>query len=159
MFDKRDLELAVREQLRPVLKRAGFSRFVGRNAWRITSNAVDIVAVQLAREEIDEEYGNYRPSRTFFAEMGCCFRGALPVVKRKRTGESVPAKLPRLDECNYTYRQSPLGAKPSWEVSANGLNLPRLIKAMIEHVVIDGLPWFEAKHEELRRPLGKKITV
>ena len=155
MFDKRDLDVAVRDELRPVLRRAGFSRFVRRNAWRITPDAIDIVSVQLGREETDDE-GYIRPSRTFFVLMACCPRAGWPAKKDKRTDEMVPAKLPNDYDCSMRHRYGLDAPRPDlrWEVAPDGSNLPRLVKAMVEHVVIDGLPWFAARHAELSRFYG-----
>src|SRR5688572_8554916 len=126
MFDKADLLAAVRDQLRPVLRKAGFSRFNGRNAWRITPKAIDIVSVQLGREEVDEDY-NIRPSRTFSVLMACCQRSAWPSHKSKRTGEMVPTKLPHDYNCSnrYRYGLDAVRHQPTWEVAVDGSNLPR----------------------------------
>ena len=150
MFDKRDLDLAVREQLRPVLRRAGFSRFERRNGWRIAPQAIDIVSVQLTREAVDED-GYICPSRTFFVLMACCPRLGWPAKKNERTGEMVPTKLPNGYHCSMrnSYGWDVPRPNVQWEIARDGSNLPRLIKAMIEHVVIDGLPWFAARHAEI----------
>jgi hypothetical protein len=153
VFEKRDLDAAVREQLRPVLKKAGFTRFEGRNAWRITPDAIDIVLVQLTREETDEQ-GYMCPSRTFFVHMACRDRRHWPGKTNPKTGTWRPTKLPRDYDCANRYRYGLDARRPhfEWEVSVDGSNLKRLMKELVEHVVIDGLPWFEAKHAELRSP-------
>ena len=142
-MDSRDVTTAIRELVRPALREVGFSRFAGRNAWRIGQTKIDVVNFQ--------SFGNWLADRlgcttfSFGVNVGCYFPNVPPSPLFPRTNAN---QLPKEYECHFRGELHRKLEQPEWDrrdiwyVDPDGIYLEPALRDAIRALLTEGMAWF-----------------
>jgi hypothetical protein len=139
----KDVDRALRRLFWPAIKDAGFSRRVGRVAWRDRADQVDVVQI---RSVGSYNAGVYRVSSFSFEVLlgvypRCCATPDAPM----RDGALSPPE----HHCEFRRALTPSIASPPspitvWAMDAAGSMIDAAVEDARQSFIRDGLPWFES---------------
>ncbi|MDQ2873637.1 MAG: hypothetical protein M3Y33_01955 [Actinomycetota bacterium] len=151
-MDGRQVGAAIRQQVRPVLKAAGFGEFTDRKAWRQSDHTIDHVAFRSFNSYIAAGVGC--TSFSFSVEAGVCFRCLDPGLRRPQaqhlTFRSVLGKNLRQPVFHPYGRQEATDRPDVWYVAPDGQNLDDVVDDAVVSLRQLGLPFIERYGDPLR---------
>jgi hypothetical protein len=154
--DSRDVNKALRESIRPVLKEKGFSLFTLRVGWRLSVRKIDVLSFQSFNSYNAEVLGC--TTHSFSVRLGCYLLG-LPAsdIWRQRFGEK--GHLPKEADCHFrghlerSFPQPEFKQRGVWYIDPHGKYLDRAVHDVRIAFLRDALPWFarlDSQEEVLR---------
>lgn len=144
-MDSREVDKAIREVIRPILKAHGFSKFAGRNAWRFDASKLDVL--------------NFQSFDSYTASVIDCTTASFSVNLGVRLFDVNKEKLPKEYECELrgrlrrTFHQPQLERRDIWYIDKAGVVLPTAMSDVAKAFHEQALPWFARladKQEVLR---------
>ncbi len=147
-MDSRVLAREIKNEIWPILRRAGFTEFSPKTAWRHTPDQIHVV--------------NYESFSSYLAGgVGCTtfsFALNLGIYFRVIPFES-PIKKPQESHCHFRHRllksidQPVLPRRDTWYVEPDGTNVLECLDDSRAAIVREGLPWFD-RFQSLEFVLG-----
>ncbi len=135
----------IKNEIWPLLRREGFTRFSPKTAWRYTAEQIHVVNYQ--------SFNSYRAGSldcttfSFCLNLGIFFR-AVP-FKCQITKGLDPSVRPQAADCHFhlqplkNIEQPILERRDIWFVEPDGRNLLQCLEDSRNAIVREGLPWFE----------------
>lgn len=139
----------------------GFSRFSGRDAWRISPAKIDVVNFQSFAPWLADRLGC--TTFSFGVNVGCFFPAVLPSTLFPPTGD----RLPKESECHFrgellrTLHQPEWSRLDVWYIDPDGIYLEPALQDAAEVLMSKGMSWFarlEDRQELLRILYGGPMT-
>jgi hypothetical protein len=155
-MDSKAVDAALRRQLRPVLRAAGFSRLTARTAWRYAGTRIDVVTFPSFSSHLAESLGC--TTYSFSLRLGCTFTEIPPRAEIPLKGD---LPVPREYDCELrrtlfrSFEQAELPRRDIWYVDPAGAYVEQAAADAAAVLAGAGLPWFDrfADPGELLRTL------
>ena len=143
------VNLAIREEVRPLLTGAGFDRCSARTFWRYHSDRVDVLNLQ--------SFNSYNAgvlgitTFSFAVNLGCYLRYVPNQYPNAPGSERLAGDRPRPKEyhcqlrgrLNRSYQEQACSDTQIWFVDESGSNVQKALQDVRMVLSRDGLPWFE----------------
>ena len=135
----------LRDCLKPVLKKAGFSQFTTRSAWRYENHRIDVFRIQI-HKTVSPRTGSLLSS--FSVELGCmldyipCITGGEPVrlVQNEPRPEIFHCTFQRTLQGPEAYR--PVGQPYGWLLPNDSASIRKILSMVSLQLQNEGLLWF-----------------
>jgi hypothetical protein len=140
-MDSKTVSRALREEVRPILKDAGFTRFTSRKAWRVDPDTVQVIDFQSLNSYLAEAIGT--TTYSFGGHLGVYYVALrhVPWGERRETPpEEFHCQARRV--LRKALEQPELPRADLWYVSPDGRNLPSVIADVSRAITEEAMPWF-----------------
>ncbi|MBI5635098.1 MAG: hypothetical protein HZA15_16640 [Nitrospirae bacterium] len=146
-MDSKIVNKAIREEIRPFLKEAGFSKFSTKSAWRYSENLINVIII--------ESFNSYNAAvlrctpYSFQVEVGCYFPSVPSTYGSYGPKEKDGVLLPHYAHCYFarplykTLTQPECGNKRIWYIDEKGKYLGEALSDLKKVIRVEGLPWFD----------------
>ena len=161
-MDSRDVTAAIRKLVRPALRDVGFSRFTGRDAWRLGRTKIDVVNFQSFGPSLADGLGC--TTFSFGVNLGCYLPDVPPSSVFPRGNYD---KLPKEYECHFrgkvhrTLQQPEWSRLDVWYRDPEGIYLEPALRDATRALLGEGMSWFarlDDRAEVLRILRGGPMT-
>lgn len=158
--NKKAVEKALKDALRPVIKAHGFQTFKGRTAWRHTEKRIDVVEIQFFPKEQVDKWGITPFSFAIGAGVFFTFIPPYAGPIKNKDGELLPKEV----DCHLrttpfkTLKQRECGIPNIWYIDPVGKCLEPAICDARKHLEDKEFFWFE-RFNDLREVIRMLLEV
>lgn len=151
-MDSRTVNLEIKKRIWPLLKKAGFSSFTARTAWRHHHGRIDVLNFQ--------SFNSYNAavlgctSYSLALNLGCYLQAIPPQFEPSRIKKKEEMLLPQEFECHFRGRLSKQIEQPSfpqrdiWYVDPDGRSLGWVMTDVENQIAEKALSWFDEFSKE-----------
>ncbi|MBI4697407.1 MAG: hypothetical protein HY758_00400 [Nitrospirae bacterium] len=168
MMESKIVNKAIREEIRPFLKEAGFSKFSSKGSWRYSESRIDVIII--------ESFNAYNAAvlgcttYSFQVEVGCYFPAIPSMHGSYGPKEKGGVLMPHYAHCLFSHRIHKTLSQPEcanrniWYIDEDGRYLEDALLDLKNKIQSEGLPWFDkfngpaavmAKLEDLRQSYAR----
>ena len=136
----------IRQYLKPVLKKAGFTQFTTRSAWRYHNQRIDVFRFQV--HKASNPFGR-DADQSFSLELGCML-DYIPCITTKEPVRMVQNE-PRPEIFHCTFQRTlqgpvscrPLGQPYTWRLPAHSGALREALQNVADQLQSEGFFWYQ----------------
>lgn len=155
-MDSKVVNKAIRENIRPILKEAGFSKFTARNAWRYRGEIIEVVNFQFFNSNLAESVGC--TTYSFSINLGSYFKWKERMPWYRLNANNKILDTPQeyscdlrgflqknLDQHNLFHPYQEYNGKDRknvWYILEDGTNLIESVESAALSIKTEALPWF-----------------
>jgi hypothetical protein len=151
LVDSRDVNRALRAQVRPCLREAGFATFTARTAWRHWELGVDVVNFQSFNSYLADGVGC--TTFSFSVNLGIHLKYIPYLLGEERLKHKGEYVLPNEYECEIrrpllkSLEQASLPRRDIWLIEADGNNIVAAVDDARNVIETEAFPWFQNYHD------------
>jgi hypothetical protein len=146
-MDSKVVNSAIKREIWPILREAGFAQFSSRTAWRHHRERIDVLNFQ--------SHNSYNAgvlgctTYSFSVNLGCFFNAIPPNYEPHRIKAKAGKLLPRESECHFrgrlsrSFKQPELKELDIWYIDPKGKYLDLALGDVASLVRDTAAPWFE----------------
>ena len=144
-MDSRVVAREIKNEIWPLLRRAGFSRFSSKTAWRHTPDQIHVVNFQSFNSYLANGVGC--TTFSYALNLGIYFLAIPPYYPNTKGPD--PSVKPQEYHCHFRHRllkgieQRVLPRRDTWYVEPDGSNLLDCLADARKAIEQEGLPWFD----------------
>jgi hypothetical protein len=145
-MNSKDVNKAIRLEIRPLLKEVGFTTFTSRTAWRFLPDRTDVVNFQSFNSYNAE--GLRCTTFSFSVNLGCHLAyvpEVIPGYMKTKDGRLLPAEYqcPFRRGLRRTFGQPELERRDIWYIDPGGRYIAKALHDARMVLSRTGLPWFD----------------
>jgi hypothetical protein len=146
-MDSKIVSAGIRSEVRPYVKKAGFSKFTGRNSWRFHDDRIEVINFQ--------SFNSYNAgvigctTISFSVNLGIYFRYIPDQYARCSNEANEPGFKPHEYACHFrgtlhrSFAQPELDRRDIWYIDSNGDYLEKSLHDVRMALGRDAMPWFD----------------